>query len=107
MRWTSDEPSKFGLDPCELVPFLRSVARDCPALRVRGLMTLAWHSDSEAVVRQCFRALRVARDRAREESIANIELDRLSMGMSGDFEIAIEEGSTEIRVGSAIFGHRS
>lgn len=100
---TSDEPSKFGLDPAELPEFLRTVARDCASLRVRGLMTMAVNSDDEQAVRACFRALRDLRDQARQDGMA---LDRLSMGMSGDFELAILEGSTEVRIGSAIFGAR-
>jgi hypothetical protein len=75
-------------------------------LRVRGLMTMAILSEDQTAVRRCFAQLRQLRDQAKQEAIAGIELDRLSMGMSGDFELAIEEGSTEIRVGSAIFGAR-
>jgi len=104
---TSPEPSKYGLDPAQLPDFLRTVARDFPALRIRGLMTMAVNSDDAQAVRACFRLLRTLRDQAREAGIAGIELDRLSMGMSGDFELAIEEGSTEVRIGSALFGARS
>ena len=103
---TSPEDSKSGLPPAELAAFLRTVARDCPALRVRGLMTLAVNSDDQQAVRACFRQLRQLRDRMRDEGIGNVGLDRLSMGMSGDFELAIEEGSTEVRIGSALFGAR-
>jgi pyridoxal phosphate enzyme (YggS family) len=103
---TSSEPGKSGLAPEELPAFLRTVARDYPALRAQGLMTLAINSDDPAAVRACYRQLRELRDRVREEGIEGVSLDRLSMGMSGDFEIAIEEGSTEVRIGSAIFGAR-
>lgn len=103
---TSPEDSKSGLPPAELAGFLRSVARDYPALRVKGLMTLAVNADDPQAVRACFRQLRELRDNVRGEGIAGIELDRLSMGMSGDFELAIEEGSTEVRIGSALFGAR-
>ena len=103
---TSAEDSKSGLAPAELPTFLRAVARDYPALRIKGLMTLAVNSDDPQAVRACFRQLRELRDQMRGEGIANVELNRLSMGMSGDFELAIEEGSTEIRVGSALFGAR-
>lgn len=102
---TSDEETKSGLDPAGLIPFLREVSR-IPTLRVQGLMTIAALSDDPAVARRCFAMLRQLRDNARQEAIEGISLERLSMGMSGDFEIAIEEGSTEIRVGSAIFGAR-
>jgi pyridoxal phosphate enzyme (YggS family) len=103
---TSDEPGKHGLDPAELPVFLRALARDYASLRVRGLMTLAVNSGDAQAVRACFRSLREWRDRLRDEAIDGVDLSRLSMGMSGDFELAIQEGSTEIRVGSALFGAR-
>ncbi|KAA0910494.1 YggS family pyridoxal phosphate-dependent enzyme [Pusillimonas sp. ANT_WB101] len=103
---TSTEPTKYGLPPDELLPFLRQVARDMPTLRIRGLMTLAINLHDQDAVRACFRTLRVLRDRMREEAVDGVEMERLSMGMSGDFEIAIEEGSTEVRIGTAIFGGR-
>lgn len=103
---TSPEPSKHGLPPEDTADFLRTVVRECPALHVKGLMTMAIQSDDAQAVRGCFRALRELRDRLKNEAIAGIELDRLSMGMSADFEIAVEEGATEVRIGSAIFGAR-
>jgi pyridoxal phosphate enzyme (YggS family) len=102
---TSPEETKAGLDPDELIPFLKKLS-GFQTLRVRGLMTMAILSEDQTAVRRCFAQLRLLRDQAKQEAIAGIELDRLSMGMSGDFELAIEEGSTEIRVGSAIFGVR-
>lgn len=102
---TSPEETKAGLDPVELIPFLKKLS-GFQTLRVRGLMTMAILSEDHAEVRRCFAQLRLLRDQAKQEGISGIELDRLSMGMSGDFELAIEEGSTEIRVGSAIFGAR-
>ncbi|OZI15717.1 YggS family pyridoxal phosphate enzyme [Bordetella genomosp. 7] len=104
---TSPEPSKHGLPPEEAPAFLRTLASECPALRVRGLMTMAVQSDDAQAVRACFRALRMLQEQLRQEAISGVELDRLSMGMSGDFEIAIEEGATEVRIGSAIFGARN
>lgn len=104
---TSSEPSKFGMDPADVPDFLRRIATEFPTLRVQGLMTMAVNSPDPAQVRACFRALRELRDRLRQEAIAGVSLDRLSMGMSGDFELAIEEGSTEVRIGTAIFGVRS
>ncbi len=102
---TSEEASKFGLPPDEVEPFVRHL----PAfahLRVRGLMTLAVFSADEVRVRRCFVRLRELRDRLRQIAPANLSFDELSMGMSGDFEIAIEEGATVVRVGQAIFGPR-
>lgn len=100
---TSPEPSKFGLAPDELPGLLKQIA-GLDTLRVRGLMTMAVNSDDEQAVRACFRQLRAWRDRLRDEGAEG--LARLSMGMSGDFELAIEEGSTEVRIGSALFGQR-
>lgn len=104
---TSNEPSKYGLAPPDLEEFLRTLADQCPSLRVQGLMTLAVNSADSAAVRACFRMLRELRDNMQALAIPGIRLERLSMGMSADFEIAIEEGSTEVRIGSAIFGSRS
>jgi len=77
------------------------------ALRVRGLMTLALLSANPARVRPCFALLRDLRERLRQDAPAGIVMDELSMGMSGDFELAIEEGATVVRVGQAIFGARA
>lgn len=101
---TSPEPSKFGLEPEALPQMLAHLHQHCPTLRVQGLMTMAVNSDDPAAVRACFRRLRELRDR---HASTALPLARLSMGMSGDFEIAIEEGSTEVRIGSALFGARS
>lgn len=104
---TSSEPSKFGMAPEDVSAFLRRIAAEFPTLRVQGLMTLAVNSPDPEQVRACFRALRELRDSLRAENIDGISLERLSMGMSGDFELAIEEGSTEVRIGTAIFGART
>jgi pyridoxal phosphate enzyme (YggS family) len=103
---TSPEDTKSGLEPADLVPFLRQMSR-YPSLHVKGLMTMAVLSADIAAVRGCFTQLRQLRDQVQQLGISGVSLERLSMGMSGDFELAIEEGSTEIRVGSAIFGSRS
>jgi len=99
---TSSEESKYGLPPAGLPAFLDSLAH-YDTLRVRGLMTLATHTGNPAEVRACFRQLRELRDAAQA---CGHELPRLSMGMSGDFPLAIAEGSTEVRIGTAIFGRR-
>ena len=103
---TSPEETKSGLEPTELFTFLRQLA-NYQTLRVQGLMTMAVLSEDTQAVRACFAQLKQLQERARQEAIAGVSLERLSMGMSGDFEIAIEEGSTEIRVGSSIFGSRA
>jgi pyridoxal phosphate enzyme (YggS family) len=99
---TSHEPSKYGLPPEQLPAFLDTL-RDYDTLRVRGLMTLATQSTEAAEVRGCFRLLRELRDQAGTQGH---DLSRLSMGMTGDFPLAIAEGATEIRIGTAIFGQR-
>jgi len=102
---TSGETSKYGLSPGDVAAFVQELLT-FSALRVRGLMTLALFSSEAERVRQCFILLRNLRDELRQTAPAGIALDELSMGMSGDFEIAIEEGATVVRVGQAIFGAR-
>ncbi|WP_375058025.1 YggS family pyridoxal phosphate-dependent enzyme [Zobellella sp. DQSA1] len=103
---TSGEASKYGLVPEDVPAFIQALPA-FSALRVRGLMTLALFSSEAERVRQCFVQLRILRNRLRQSAPAGIGLDELSMGMSGDFEIAIEEGATVVRVGQAIFGARA
>ncbi|WP_029073692.1 YggS family pyridoxal phosphate-dependent enzyme [Kaistia adipata] len=99
---TSAEESKYGLQPDELLPFVERLS-EYPRLKPRGLMTLAIFSSDMERVRACFRLLRDLRDRA---VAVHPGLTQLSMGMSGDFEVAIEEGANVVRVGQAIFGAR-
>ena len=99
---TSPEPSKYGLPPEQLPDFLNRLRR-YDTLRVRGLMTLAILSTEPDEVHGCFRLLRQLRDEANSQGH---DLSKLSMGMSGDFPIAIAEGATEVRIGTAIFGSR-
>lgn len=100
---TSPEPSKYGLPPAQLPAFLDALRR-YDTLHVRGLMTLAIHSDVASDVRGCFRLLHQLRGQAMAQGH---DLPRLSMGMSGDFPLAIAEGATEVRIGTAIFGGRA
>ena len=102
---TSGEASKFGLVPDQVAAFLRELPA-FSALRVRGLMTLALFSAQAERVRECFVRLRGLRERLRQDAPDGIGLDELSMGMSGDFELAVEEGATCVRLGSVIFGTR-
>lgn len=101
---TSGEESKYGLPPDEVIAFLKTLPT-YSALRVRGLMTIAVLSSDAERVRPCFRLLRTLRDDARELDL--VGPGELSMGMSGDYEVAIEEGATCVRVGQAIFGART
>jgi pyridoxal phosphate enzyme (YggS family) len=99
------EETKSGVEPEEAAGLLKEIVK-LPHLRVTGLMTMPpWFSDPERV-RPYFRALRELRDRLRELSITDSPLSELSMGMTGDFEVAVEEGATLLRVGTAVFGER-
>lgn len=102
---TSEEASKYGLAPEDGLAFIKSLTA-YSSLRVRGLMTLALFSSDEARVRRCFSLLRTLRDQWQQEAPEGVDLSQLSMGMSGDFEMAIQEGATVVRVGQAIFGPR-
>lgn len=100
------EVTKFGLPPEELDSVL-DAARDLEHARVRGLMLLPpWFDDSEQT-RPFFRRLREIRDRQLDRGVPSDLLRDLSMGMSHDFEVAIAEGATIVRVGTAIFGRRA
>lgn len=101
----SGESSKFGIEPDEFESFL-SEAAAFERLEIRGLMTLASPADDPEHVRPEMRLMRELRDRHREGAASHHKLEWLSMGMSGDFEVAIEEGATHVRIGSAIFGQR-
>ena len=98
------ELQKSGADVEKTEALLREMA-PLEALRVRGLMTMPPLLPPEEV-RPYFRNLRGLRDRLREQETPGIGLDDLSMGMTGDFEVAIEEGATIVRIGTAIFGPR-
>ena len=102
---TSGEESKFGIEPGDAVDFAREVAsRD--ALVVTGLMTIGLFSDDPEVTRPSLITLRETAEAIRQAAIDGIEMRELSMGMSGDLDVAIEEGATIVRVGSAVFGER-
>ena len=99
------EATKFGAAPAE-VPRLLDAAVSCRAARLTGLMTLPPVPESPEDARQWFRRLRDLRDEWLASGVPAPMLRELSMGMSGDFEVAIQEGSTMVRVGTAIFGSR-
>ncbi len=102
---TSGEESKYGFSPDEVVDELAEMA-DLHGLRVRGLMTVGAFEADPDDVRPSFRLLRNIRDRVEEAVIPGVGMDHLSMGMTNDYEVAIEEGATIVRVGRAIFGER-
>jgi pyridoxal phosphate enzyme (YggS family) len=99
------EATKFGAPPSE-VPRLFDAAAACRAARVVGLMTLPPYPETPEDSRPWFRQLRELRDHWQAAGVPASMLRELSMGMSGDFEVAIQEGATMVRVGTAIFGSR-
>ena len=100
---TSGEPTKYGVSPDEAIDFVCKVA-ELPNLKVEGLMTIGpLHGDP----RPAFRTLRQIGDKLNALNIDDVHIKYLSMGMSDDFEIAIEEGSNMIRIGRALFGPRT
>lgn len=100
---TSGEAAKAGFAPADVAAAVDALSGH-DHLRIDGLMTMAARTDDEAAVRGAFRALRAVRDRLRDAHGGGF--DTLSMGMSGDFETAVEEGSTCVRLGTTIFGSR-
>ena len=100
----SGEKSKSGMKPEDVEPTLRHIAESCPRVTVEGLMTMAPFSENPEDARPYFRRLREKRDEM--ESKLGVGLPRLSMGMSGDYEVAVEEGATWIRLGTVLFGDR-
>ena len=100
----SGEKSKSGMRPEDVSDVLSCIARDCPRITVEGLMTIAPFSEDPEEARPYFRRLRELRD-ALEQKLC-IGLPRLSMGMSGDYEVAVEEGATWVRLGTVLFGER-
>ncbi len=102
---TSNEESKFGVHPAQAIELIQQVAK-LETLKIKGLMTIGLFSAETEKVRKCFRLLSQIRQEAISLNIKNVEMKELSMGMSDDLEIAIEEGATIVRVGTAIFGQR-
>ena len=100
----SGERSKSGMRPEDVRDVLAHVAQDCPRLTVEGLMTMAPFSENPEDARPYFRRLRELRNEMEKE--LGIGLPRLSMGMSGDYEVAVEEGATWVRLGTVLFGER-
>jgi len=99
------EETKFGVGPDDTLPLLLSL-KACDRIYVDGLMTIAPYSSDPETVRPVFRKLREMAARLAGEGQDRVRMQHLSMGMSGDFEVAIEEGATMVRIGTAVFGPR-
>ena len=100
----SGEKSKSGVAPDGVRPLLERILANCPRITVEGFMTMAPFSENPEDARPYFRRLRELRDACEKD--LGIGLPRLSMGMSGDYEVAVEEGATWIRLGTVLFGER-
>lgn len=102
---TSYEESKFGVSPENAISLAKEISK-YDTLKVKGLMTIGLFSSDDEKVRKCYQMLRELRTKISDLNLNNTEMKELSMGMSNDIEIAIEEGATIVRVGTAIFGKR-
>lgn len=103
---TSGESSKNGCHPREAINLMKEISL-MPNLGINGFMTIGLFSDDAEKVRPCFKTLKQIYDEAQSLNLPNTNISVLSMGMTADFEIAIEEGANMVRIGTAIFGPRS
>ena len=103
----SREDSKHGLFIEDVLPFVENCSKKYDRINIKGLMTIAPADASREEVRAIFKDLKNLSREISNKSLSNVEMKELSMGMSGDYDIAIEEGATMIRVGTSIFGERN
>ena len=100
------EESKFGLDPKDVPEVFGQILEECPNVRIRGLMHIAPYAEDPEEIRPYFREVKELFESLKQIDHPNADLTYLSMGMSHDFETAIEEGANIVRVGTSIFGQR-
>ena len=103
---TSGEASKFGVAPADVAALIEPISENCDSLRIRGLMTIGLFTSDLAKVRPCFSQLHQLSEKIARQNLPNVHMQHLSMGMSGDYEIAVEEGATLLRLGRILFGER-
>lgn len=101
----ADEESKFGVSAEDTLPLVRQIAL-LPGIRIKGLMTIAPYVENSEENRQYFKILRQLAVDITRKNIDNVSMNILSMGMSGDYEVAVEEGASLVRIGTGIFGER-
>ena len=101
----AQEETKYGVSVAEVLPLLMEI-KDLAGISVQGLMTIAPYVDDPEENRQIFRALKKLSVDIRDKNVNNINMNILSMGMTGDYTVAVEEGATMVRVGTGIFGER-
>ena len=102
---TSGEDTKYGVSPDETIDLTRRISH-LSNTNIMGLMTIGAFTDDDDSIRSCFRTLRELARQVEDSDIGNAEMRYLSMGMTSDYELAIEEGSNLVRIGTAIFGPR-
>ncbi|MFQ6032365.1 MAG: YggS family pyridoxal phosphate-dependent enzyme, partial [Candidatus Zixiibacteriota bacterium] len=102
---TSGEKTKFGIDTHQAISFIKSIS-NLEGIKIKGLMTIGLFSDNPEDTRPCFKKLKAIFDQLKSEKVPNVEMKYLSMGMTNDFEVAIQEGSNMVRIGTGIFGPR-
>lgn len=102
----AQEESKFGLRPEEVLPLIEQIA-DFSHIRIKGLMTIAPYVDNAEENREIFRELKKLSVDIAAKNINNVTMSVLSMGMTGDYMVAVQEGATMVRVGTGIFGARN
>ncbi|RDY24916.1 YggS family pyridoxal phosphate-dependent enzyme [Romboutsia maritimum] len=103
----SKEETKHGIDEKDSIEFIKNISSNYKNIKIKGLMTMAPFTEDEEEVRSVFRRLKELSLEIDKLQIDNVDMDVLSMGMSNDYEIAIEEGSSMVRVGTSIFGARN
>lgn len=102
----AQEESKFGLKMDEVLPLIETIA-DFPHIKVQGLMTIAPYVENAEDNRDFFRQLKILSVDIEAKNINNVSMSVLSMGMTGDYQVAVQEGATMVRVGTGIFGERN
>ncbi len=102
----SEEKSKFGIKKEEAIPFIEKLLQ-YPYVKVKGLMTIAPFTQEEKIIRQSFSGLYELNEKIKSKNYKELDMEFLSMGMTNDYKIAIEEGSNMVRIGTAIFGKRN
>ncbi len=103
---TSNEASKFGIQPSKIDAFIDEITQ-LSNIKTMGLMTIGKFTSNETETRNNFKKLKDIFENLKRKNLPNLEMKYLSMGMTNDFEIAIEEGANIVRIGSAIFGNRN
>lgn len=102
----AEEDSKFGLSVDKVIPFIEEVLK-FTHINIKGLMTIAPFTEDENLLRSVFRRMKELKNIIEEKEYKNLSMEYLSMGMTNDYNIAIEEGSNMVRIGTGIFGKRN